>query len=72
MAVASSAGPDPRLSGGSAASAEYAVAGTSDPRVVAALTSWLVAGGPPLHDLRAGAQRLEDVFRRLNGGGTGS
>jgi ABC-2 type transport system ATP-binding protein len=47
---------------------EYAVAGTSDPQVVATLTSWLAAGGHPLHDLRAGAQRLEDVFRRLTGG----
>ena len=28
-------------------------------------TAWLAEQGHPLTDMRAGAQRLEDVFRRL-------
>ncbi|MCY7301324.1 MAG: hypothetical protein LH616_19215 [Ilumatobacteraceae bacterium] len=32
---------------------------------MAQLTAWLAEEGHPLTDLRAGAQRLEDVFRRL-------
>lgn len=43
----------------------YRVSGTTDARLVASLTTWLGEQGHPLHDLRAGAQRLEDVFRRL-------
>ncbi len=44
---------------------EYLVRVASDPRVVARLSGWLGDQGHPLVDLRAGAQRLEDVFRRL-------
>ena len=32
---------------------------------MAVLATWLDDHGHPLVDLRAGAQRLEDVFRRL-------
>jgi ABC-2 type transport system ATP-binding protein len=44
---------------------EYLVRTASDPGLVAALGTWLAERGLPLSDLRAGAQRLEDVFRRL-------
>lgn len=44
---------------------EYRIATASDPQTVARLTTWLGEQGHPLLDLRAGAQRLEDVFRRL-------
>lgn len=44
---------------------EYLIAAVTDPQVVGRLTTWLTAQGLPLTDLRAGAQRLEDVFRRL-------
>jgi ABC-2 type transport system ATP-binding protein len=37
---------------------------------VAAVTAWLHDAGHPLDDLRAGRQRLEDVFLRLTGNGT--
>lgn len=49
---------------------EYTIASASDPQAVARLTTWLGDRGAPLHDLRAGAQRLEDVFRRLTSGGS--
>jgi ABC-2 type transport system ATP-binding protein len=44
---------------------EYLIAAATDPQVVARLTGWLAEHGHPMTDLRAGAQRLEDVFRRL-------
>ena len=44
---------------------EYRIGAAADPQTVARLTSWLGEQGHPLLDLRAGAQRLEDVFRRL-------
>lgn len=44
---------------------EYLVAAATDPLVVARLTGWLAEHDHPMTDLRAGAQRLEDVFRRL-------
>ena len=44
---------------------EYRVALAPTPRVVAAVTAWLAERDQPLADLRAGRQRLEDVFRRL-------
>lgn len=47
---------------------EYVVAG--DASHVAALTAWLDVQRHPLDDLRAGRQRLEDVFLRLTGGDT--
>jgi ABC-2 type transport system ATP-binding protein len=51
---------------------EYRVDAPGLPATVAALTAWLAEHDLPLADLRAGRQRLEDVFLRLTaGGGTG-
>jgi ABC-2 type transport system ATP-binding protein len=44
---------------------EYLVAAAGSPALVAALTAWLAERDLPLADLRAGRQRLEDVFLRL-------
>jgi ABC-2 type transport system ATP-binding protein len=44
---------------------EYRVHAPATPANVAALTAWLAANDLPLADLRAGRQRLEDVFLRL-------
>jgi ABC-2 type transport system ATP-binding protein len=44
---------------------EYLVAAEGTPRLVAAVTAWLAEHDLPLTDLRAGRQRLEDVFLRL-------
>ncbi len=44
---------------------EFAADG--DASHVAPLTAWLAANGHPIADLRAGRQRLEDVFLRLTG-----
>jgi ABC-2 type transport system ATP-binding protein len=44
---------------------EYVVAAPATPATVAALTAWLAEHDLPLADLRAGRQRLEDVFLRL-------
>jgi ABC-2 type transport system ATP-binding protein len=44
---------------------EYKVALPPTPSNVAALTAWLAENDLPLLDLRAGRQRLEDVFLRL-------
>ena len=44
---------------------EYRVDASPDPARIAALTSWLAARDLALADLRAGRQRLEDVFLRL-------
>lgn len=44
---------------------EYVVRAASTPALVAALTAWLAERDLPLADLRAGRQRLEDVFLRL-------
>ena len=44
---------------------EYRVDAAPDPDTVAAVTRWLADHDQPLADLRAGRQRLEDVFRRL-------
>jgi len=44
---------------------EYLVAAAGGPALVAALTAWLAEQDLPLADLRAGRQRLEDVFLRL-------
>ena len=49
---------------------EYVIDAPPQPRLMAQLGDWLANAGHPLHDLRAGGQRLEDVFRRLTGGGT--
>jgi ABC-2 type transport system ATP-binding protein len=44
---------------------EYRVDGEATPARVAAITGWLAEHDLPLADLRAGRQRLEDVFLRL-------
>ncbi len=44
---------------------EYLVRAAASTTVVSLLSGWLGDRGHPLTDLRAGAQRLEDVFRRL-------
>ena len=48
---------------------EFVVDG--DATLVAPLTAWLAARGEPVADLRAGQQRLENVFLRLTGDGGG-
>jgi ABC-2 type transport system ATP-binding protein len=48
---------------------EYVIDAPPQPRLMAQLGDWLAEAGHPLHDLRAGGQRLEDVFRRLTRGG---
>jgi ABC-2 type transport system ATP-binding protein len=48
-----------------ASAGEYLVAAPGSPALVAALTAWLAEHDLPLADLRAGRQRLEDVFLRL-------
>ncbi len=49
---------------------EYVIAAAPHPRLVAQLGGWLEEQGHPLDDVRGGAQRLEDVFRRLTAGDT--
>ena len=44
---------------------EYVIDAPPHPRLVAQLAAWLADQGHPLLEVRAGAQRLEDVFRRL-------
>ena len=52
---------------------EYRVETAATPAAVAALTAWLAEHDLPLADLRAGRQRLEDVFLRLTADdGTGA
>jgi len=48
---------------------EYVAGVPATPAKVAALTAWLAERDLPLADLRAGRQRLEDVFLRLTKGG---
>jgi ABC-2 type transport system ATP-binding protein len=50
---------------------EYLVATDAKPATVAAITAWLAEHELPLADLRAGRQRLEDVFLRLTGPAAG-
>jgi ABC-2 type transport system ATP-binding protein len=47
---------------------EYEVRAPPTPAIVAAITAWLAEQDLPLGDLRAGRQRLEDVFLRLTSG----
>jgi ABC-2 type transport system ATP-binding protein len=47
---------------------EYRVMAEAKPATVAALTAWLAEQDLPLADLRAGREKLEDVFLRLTGG----
>jgi ABC-2 type transport system ATP-binding protein len=44
---------------------EYVVARAPDPAAIAELTAWLAERNLPLADLRAGRQRLEDVYLAL-------
>jgi ABC-2 type transport system ATP-binding protein len=44
---------------------EYVVEAAPDALVMSLLATWLHEHGHPLSDVQAGAQRLEDVFRRL-------
>ncbi|MCB0978441.1 MAG: ABC transporter ATP-binding protein [Acidimicrobiales bacterium] len=44
---------------------EYRVSAEPTPATIARLTAWLADHDQPLADLRAGRQRLEDVFMRL-------
>ncbi|HET6951939.1 MAG TPA: ABC transporter ATP-binding protein [Acidimicrobiales bacterium] len=44
---------------------DYEVAAAATPATVAAITAWLAEHDLPLADLRAGRQRLEDVFLEL-------
>jgi ABC-2 type transport system ATP-binding protein len=44
---------------------EYTLEAAPDPLLMSKLTGWLHEHGHPLSDVQAGAQRLEDVFRRL-------
>lgn len=46
---------------------EYVVSGSDHPKLAAELTGWLANHDLALGDLRAGRQRLEDVFLRLTG-----
>jgi ABC-2 type transport system ATP-binding protein len=50
---------------------EYEVKAAPTPATVAAITAWLAERDLPLGDLRAGRQRLEDVFLRLTSGAVG-
>lgn len=47
----------------------YSVTGESSPAMTAALAAWLAERDLPLTGLRAGHERLEDVFLRLTGDG---
>jgi ABC-2 type transport system ATP-binding protein len=51
---------------------EYVVSAPPVPALVAALTAWLAERDLALGDLRAGRQRLEDVFLRLTGPDAGA
>lgn len=44
---------------------EFLVIGTADAQRIAKLSQWMANVGADIRDLRAGQQRLEDVFRRL-------
>ena len=50
---------------GAVSAGEYRAKVAPTPANVAALTAWLAERDLPLGDLRAGRQRLDDVFRRL-------
>jgi ABC-2 type transport system ATP-binding protein len=49
---------------------DYEVAAPPAPATVAAITAWLAERDVPLADLRAGRQRLEDVYLRLTSEGS--
>ncbi|MEO8163250.1 MAG: ABC transporter ATP-binding protein, partial [Ilumatobacteraceae bacterium] len=47
---------------------EFLVVGNCDAHQIAALSQWMSNAGAEIRDLRAGQQRLEDVFKRLTVG----
>jgi ABC-2 type transport system ATP-binding protein len=47
---------------------EFLAVGTADAQRIAKLSQWMADAGADIRDLRAGQQRLEDVFRRLTMG----
>jgi ABC-2 type transport system ATP-binding protein len=47
---------------------EYVITGTADAAVIGKFSEWMSFHGADIRDLRAGAQRLEDIFRRLTAG----
>ena len=49
----------------------FVIRATADPALIARVAGWLSEHGHPMDDLRSGAQRLEDVFRRITGGDVG-
>ncbi len=53
------------------AAGEYLIEGAHHPRLAAELTTWLAERDHALGDLRAGRQRLEDVFLALTDDGSG-
>jgi hypothetical protein len=50
---------------------EYTIEAAPEPLLMSRLAGWLHEHGHPLSDVQAGAQRLEDVFRRLTAGDDG-
>jgi len=48
---------------------DYVVLAAPEPRLMAQLAGWLADHELPMEDVRGGAQRLEDVFRRLTAPG---
>ena len=45
--------------------ADYVLAGTSDAKIIGLISDWLAEQHQGLDNLRAGSQRLEEIFRRL-------
>jgi ABC-2 type transport system ATP-binding protein len=45
--------------------AEFVIDASPEPQLISRLAGWLAEQGLPLDDVRGGAERLEDVFRRL-------
>jgi ABC-2 type transport system ATP-binding protein len=44
---------------------DYVVAGTSDAKIIGLISDWLAEQHQGIDNLRAGSQRLEEIFRRL-------
>jgi ABC-2 type transport system ATP-binding protein len=44
---------------------DYVVSGTSDAKIIGAISDWLATQNLVINNLRAGTQRLEEIFRRL-------
>lgn len=50
----------------------WVVRGARDPAAIAVVTSWLAGAGLDVAELRAGRERLADLYRRLTSDGDGS